>query len=52
LQNEANISFRFNDEVGFAMSIQATDHEGEIAELQRQLAETQEESAFKDSGLP
>lgn len=32
-------------------AIQATDHEGKIAELQRQLAETQEKSEFKDSGL-
>jgi len=32
-------------------AIQATDHEGKIAELQRQLAEIQEKSEFKDAGL-
>ena len=51
LQNEANISFGFNDEVGFAASIEATDHEGQIAKLQRQLAETHENSEIKEAGV-
>ena len=57
LQNEANISFGFNDEVGFATSIQTTEHERKITQLQRQLAEIRgkgefEKGEFEDAESP
>jgi hypothetical protein len=33
-------------------AIEATDHEGQIARLQQQLAETPEDSEIKEAGVP
>ena len=33
-------------------AIEATDHEGQIAKLQRQLAETHENSEITEAGVP